>query len=1157
MRRRSCYMLMAGVATLGVGCGTVLAFYKQLGQSLSVIIGYAVLLISSVLIGLFLTGVSGDAKRTVFLVVLVLLLVFVLGTITALLFSLGGSGSRDMGLSEALESGADTGSEDALIESDPGGGEEISGGPPDEEVNMDAVLPAISLIPTVEPASIPIEETEDSRAEADNPAPDTDGSISSINTSATDSIPNIELAPDSDASYSVDSVENHEDSVGFDESASDSSSVPDVPVSYTADTEESSMPSADGSVMVADPVDAIPEPEKSDAIESVSDLSEEEPAADAVAEDEGFFGYYDGARWENDDFWSTFYIAGEEDFVLADGLYYMSLEINNEPVGTIQTLIENGEGAIDSDEFRAYIESSVIEEVVDRIFSEGHEYLSLSYLNSIGIPASINTDDYVISITFSATDMPVQIISIRSTDGPVSRRPIAGATTLDPAVFYIASRYNLSTSFRIGEFDQFRNSLEFSFSSTNTLRLYDVYGTFSYYLTWGTDWFRFRFGSYKFYTDFQDEMIRLEWGNVNTELLSPPGTSFGVSFEKLLSYAAPGTRSRSHIDRMLIVEKESDVQILNEGREIFRRTLQPGTYRLQDFVLYTGANRIRIIVTPLDGSSLPEEIDIDINYSSSLLAPGEVYYGATLASGRKEVSSADSQIPGSVRIPVGNNNSLDYDLRNLVLSGFVNAGLSTTLTMDLAMALQNTADERSWFNPAMATALELTHANILGTTRYSFRVTERTEAGSFVIPDLYGRIGHQITLSNQYLSSVNFSATYSGDITDNTLSGSIGLSGKLGFMNCGLTGYISSDLVDVDGLSWTTTLSASMSLGRQVWLSGSLDLAGSGANAPSVSGRVSATVRFGGGSANASYSNTQSSISANVYDSKNKFSARLTTDDVGNINAYGVDAEYTYDGKFINATASLDAADLFMDTRASFSVSTSTLFADGLFTVASSIPSNFLLVSQQGTLKNNTLSVGSAGSSSTTNLRNVFGSYLYSGLSTMRDTSLSLYSYAESTFSSSEVFDITIPAGPRRGYVLRLNADPTFTVSGVVYVDGVLWTNASSPVYSVSIDENGEYIYSQTEYYLFSDSDGRFILSGLYPGDYAFDVQSSEGWLSYTFHVDDDEESASLIHLIGNESIDDIDIGDPYAGVVRFENIGAITADEFWLMLYPEMEVAV
>ena len=66
-------MLIAGIATLGAGCGTFLAFYKQLGQSLSVIIGYAVLLISSVLIGLFLTGVSGDAKRTVFLVVLVLL----------------------------------------------------------------------------------------------------------------------------------------------------------------------------------------------------------------------------------------------------------------------------------------------------------------------------------------------------------------------------------------------------------------------------------------------------------------------------------------------------------------------------------------------------------------------------------------------------------------------------------------------------------------------------------------------------------------------------------------------------------------------------------------------------------------------------------------------------------------------------------------------------------------------------------------------------------------------------------------------------------------------------------------------------------------------------------------------------------------------------
>ena len=71
---------------------------------------------------------------------------------------------------------------------------------------------------------------------------------------------------------------------------------------------------------------------------------------------------------------------------------------------------------------------------------------------------------------------------------------------------------------------------------------------------------------------------------------------------------------------------------------VFRRTLAPGVYRLRDFVLYSGANRIRIVVTPLDGSEVTET-EMDVMYSSSLLAPGEAYFNVSLATGHDTFSA--------------------------------------------------------------------------------------------------------------------------------------------------------------------------------------------------------------------------------------------------------------------------------------------------------------------------------------------------------------------------------------------------------------------------------------------------------------------------------------------------------------------------------------
>lgn len=953
----------------------------------------------------------------------------------------------------------------------------------------------------------------------------------------------------SDVSDKAEAETSAESSLLDDSSHAEQTAVEDGPAAYEAVSNDTGFPDAfEESVEEYEDGEgkSVPVPDKP-SILSVNVMEDSEVV------------YYQPPRWEDDDFWSTFYIAGSEDLVLADGLYYMTLVINNESVGTIETLIENGEASISSEAFRSYIEGNVIDEVMALVFAdESLSYIPLSYLNEISVAAKMDSDNYIIDITFSATDMPVQIISIRSTSGiPVARRPITGATTIDPAVFYLISRYSLSSSLNISEHDKIMDSLSLTLSSYNTLRLFDVYGSFSYYLSYDRyRGFDARFGTYSFYSDFPQDMIRLSWGNVGTDLLSPDGTALGIGFDKSLSYALPGTRGKSHIERLLVIEKESEVTIYNEGREIFRRTLQPGSYRLQDFVLYTGANRIRIIVDPLDGSP-SEEFDISLNYTSSLLAPGEVYYGANLASGRRLVSDSQSKREGALRIPLPGDESLEYDLRNLTLSGYIHAGLTTSLSMNLALAVQNKVNDTRAFNPAMAAALELTHANFLGTTRYSFRTTEITENGDFILPDIYARVGHQIYFDSPVLSSLSLAATYSGDTEDNNLSGSLSLSGRLGFLSWGLSGYISSDLNSADRISWNTSGSLSATLGRHMSVSASMNVSGIGDSVPSISGRVSASLRFGPVSSSTSWSPDYSYMNVNAYSGRHGFSARIDTTDFTEFDKYGLSADYSYSGDYLSGSFSVDTEDSFNRTRLSLSLSTSTLFADGLFTMASSIPSNFLLIRQKGILKDNELSLGIAGSSASITPDRVLGTYMYSGLSSTSNTSLSIYSTAEDSFSASEVFDITIPATQRRGFVLRLEADVSYTVSALVYADGMLWANGSSPLYRVSEDEEGNEVLEATDLYLFTDAEGRFTVSGLESGEYAFDVPSGSSWYSYRFTVSENPEDSALIHLYETFTMDDTVPQSPYSASGHYSYTGSLTSEDFWLMLYPEMREAV
>ena len=861
-----------------------------------------------------------------------------------------------------------------------------------------------------------------------------------------------------------------------------------------------------------------------------------------------------------EDFWATFYIAGEDELLYESGIYYMNLYVNDQLYGTIETYLEGDVLSLSSRELQAYVSDTITDEAYSLLFNDADDYIALSELENHGVATSYDLNTFNVYLTFSTTDMPLQIISISGNNARIVSRPIANSLVLEPAVFTLLSRYSIQASTSIYPFENIWDNSRLYISSYNTLRLFDVYGTFNYSFNLTPSYLSLAFGSYSFYHDFEDQMIRLSWGNVSPDLLYPDGTSLGIRFDKSLSYGTNDRARKSHIERYITIEKESDVQVFNEGREIYRRTLGPGNYRLEDFVLYSGANKIQIVITPLDGSDVIID-EIDLVYSSSLLAPGEMYYGAGLFTGRERVRRASAGINGAIRLPYSSDYALEYDFRNLVASGYLRAGLTTSLTMNTSIAFKNSVETNDYFNPSARYALEFTHANILGTTRYNFNITENAY-DSLTLPTLYARVSHQAYTGLRAFSAINASITYNGSAREDyynssRLSGALNFSGSFDLLSwsLGLSGTL--DLNDTKYSSWYTSATLSMNLGRNFYISGSATLSGIGDGMPNFTGRVSGTLRFGRSRASASYSNSYSNLSYTYSGSGNYFDVRVNTNDLTRFENYDMSANYSHTGDKFSFSMGLSASDMFRRNRLSFNTSFATVFADGLFAFSSYAPNNFLLIQQKGALKGNKLSIGAIGTSRPDDVAMFYNTGLYTGLSLGRSSSLTVYSSPEGSFSSGTSVDITIPESRLGGYVLRVEGENRYSVTGVTYrSDGELWINASSPVYAVTINDDNSISLEMTEYYLFTDQDGRFIVSDLLPGLYAFDVDGPNGWEMHIFEVVDDEDERYNVMLLDDALLNNYILPSPYVISYTYQNGEYVTYDEFWNLLYPVEEVA-
>ena len=1124
------------------------ASYERIGMGLAVATGYIILFMSAALVNSFLHNSASDTRRMLCLVFSICVLLLFLGGMAYLLFNQKDDETIKPEITEEIiipetveEIEEETAEPDEIaipsapqvmwtVRIDDSSPHPVSEEPSDEISLQDEKSPRDSSETTA------VIDSDNAASESAALIPDDPIFIGSMIRSIEDEIPSAPVFIES----SVKAVEK------------DPVAIPDMPIFIEASIDEINENETAVVPVIIGGADAETE------IQIEEPAVEETTAEISSGSDNNFFS---GLSPEEADFWADFYIAGEDELELADGIYYMDLYVNDNYLGRISTEVISGKASINKAELQSYLSGSVNDNMIASLTAGNNPYISLDIVSSLGVQTEFDPNNYAVYLKFSSADMPVQILSIRGS--AVSRnafRPIAGGLNLEPAFFVLETDWSLSARISSFESNRWKNSLNFTFSSDNTGRISDVFFNFSYYMDFSPISFNFRFGSYRFYKDFEDVMIRLQWGNVSSILLGPKGKSFGVRFDRSYSYGSSDVRRRSFIDQVLFVEKESEVIIYNQGQEIFRRTLEAGNYRLQDFILYSGANNITIRIEPLDGSAPTEQV-IDVLYSSAILPPGEIYFGASFVFGRETVVSKE---PDTLAIPIWNNRYLQYDWKNAVLSGYVQAGLTHTLSISSSLGIQNYPTETHPFNPRLQLNTELTHANILGTTRYTLNLGEELdENGKFELPGIYAYIGHQVSTGWRPISSISLGVTYSNPEENNLanrhrFSLSAGLSGSFGFMSWSANGS-GTVYTDVpDDFTWSFSGTASFNLTRNLWLSGSINLSSSGVEKlPSVTGRVYATVRFGGGSVSAASSFRDLSVSASYYNGRHSFSVNANTNNFARLGSYSASADYKYNGRWLDF--SFGAGTSFDLTRPSLdmSISTSTLFADGLFTVGADIPNNFILIRQEGALKGNALSAGRTGSSTPAELKPILGTYLYDGLSGNGGTVLSMFSTDEDSFGGASIFDVNVYPSPLSGYILRLSAEPKYAVSGTVELsDGRMWANGSSPVYAVHYADDGSIELETTEMYIFTDTDGRFVMSDLPAGTFAFDVNDGNKWVLAILTVNEVPEGSSGVQLLVQKPAPIENLPQPYADSISYDFDSVLSSSQFWEMLYPEMKEA-
>ncbi len=850
------------------------------------------------------------------------------------------------------------------------------------------------------------------------------------------------------------------------------------------------------------------------------------------------YDLYYGTPYEetqySDDFWNDFVVVGQDATITYDdGMYYLSLYINDEAVGDIEVEFSGDTRSLNTNELAQYIGSYITDESHQRIFGDGLEYISLEQLNDRDVDATYNEAKFAIYLGFTLNDMPERTVSVTTTS--INRREqysISGAIKLDPAKFAMSSTLSLYAMADYATDFSAINQKLFSLSVSNKVSTLGLGFNFYYSITSTSPYLNP--GTWNGFYDFVESSHRLSFGNVGTNVSNKSmGTTsnFGLTFEKNYSYGTEQARGNQFEHRIVLVEP-STVKITINGEEVFSRSFQAGTYRLKDFVFTQGANQIKITTIP-DAHPEDEVVEyVDLGYDYRLLGKGDTLYGFGLSVPREVATSK----VGTVNIPWLDGEYLSYYLDAFTATYYQQTGLSNTFTLTSELAFSPGVFNGT-LNGVLATLVGTTQAQVsLGldsdnvnpaiSTTLSHRYSGKQGSG---FGTLSGTLNFSIpgrTSSVSYYTNTSLTLAYSGKMFDAlrfSLSANMAYNTSNDYPSWGLT--FATGFSPFTGFSLSGSVTASGAASDPLSPTVTAQISGSFSFSPKLSANsstrlVSGTPFFNG----TSTSSVGMSYKATSNDSVNLSLSGFQFDDPLDHSLIGV---WSHSGQLSSLTLRHQISDSYQNMTTTLTASTAFAYADGAFAIGKTINESFLLIKPVGDLKHSDISVARSLDSSPSNLIRPFGSGLYNSLSTNATNSVVVFSTGLTEYSTGSSFVFEMTPRSRQSFVAKIDLQPTFTVSAkLLQEDGTPYVQYSSPVYKVELDDQGnEELIRNDLLYLFTDQEGRFILSEVESGTYLFDLQVGDSWYAIRFVVPDiPSDKLGLDRVL---LLEDYQVGDP------------------------------
>lgn len=863
-----------------------------------------------------------------------------------------------------------------------------------------------------------------------------------------------------------------------------------------------------------------------------------------------------------EDPWADF-VSSDEYTQEVEGFRAVTVKVNGEKSGEIEAEIEDNIAKFNSVELSEILSPLLTENFYKQFFANQEPYYLMDWFDSLGIDSTFNLETLELDFEFTSEQLPIRTISIGGDFSSIKRSEykVEGQENLNPSNVSFYSNITLFGNF-IADKNLNFISQNISLGLSNTVSFFGAVIDFNTNLSYSPDYgFNLTSSNLLASYDFVDKSIRLSVGRI--------GSGFGVSLIKS-SYGVTGQIQGKTYERVIEVEERSKITISNNGVVVFIRTVSAGTYRLNDFIFIQGANHIKLTIHPErmgDDTSKDQEFDLNAGFDSSLLNEGETRwsFSATVPMEDQTTTTLDGfvvpwfSLDGSIKNKIFKLNTLDVYWSQ-------NTGLAFNLTENHSLNLSFTRNYITGLIETDVSAnLGIIWANPFGLTGLYFSGEKKYD-----LPISYS-ISFQQKFFDEKLKKLSLSGGFYHSSTSDRLDFKASYSfgkGNFNFTTAASIGYDFSNITDP--LTWSVSTSAGFTFGRGINLSLSLgmsnkmDLRGTiglsivlGPNATSTStvGLEESDITDGDWNSLSILGNTSLSVKPFGSD-KHSIQLGLSNLDLANLINHNLNASWTYSGDLFGFNMNLQALNGYDRYLGSFSANTAIGYSGGFFGMAKSISDSFIIINPEGTLKHSGISYSSSAQSSSKAITKMFGNALITGLTPYQKNSLVVFCESDSLFGSGGTFILGMEPRTKQGYVKTVKIVPTLTVSGLLLkTDGTPYEQYSSPIYKVEKVDGELQIQDMSQgFYLFTDIYGRFIISGLDPGDYFFDLSVDKQWYAVCFNVPEIGEASQVVLLedlkVGEEQLNDIYEISDYNKTVEMSLNKIVEEQEFWDQIF-------